>query len=172
MNTYIISSQFLDDYLPGHDPDDHSGFPPVPDHAEGGSAKTIYIAGPMRGHDLLNWPSFFAEERRWIDAGWKTVNPASHDIIEGIHPDTEVSQKKIDDLLAWDLNAVGKCDAMVLLPGWTRSEGAMQEAQRAGSLSKPIWIVASGGWHELYPSNHPQCITQMPTNPFAGREPA
>lgn len=50
--------------------------------------KKIYIAGPMRGHELYNFPAFDAAEARLRRLGYDVVNPAALDRARGIHPET------------------------------------------------------------------------------------
>ena len=40
---------------------------------------TIYVAGPMRGHDDYNYPAFDRQKQVLEEQGWNVVNPADLD---------------------------------------------------------------------------------------------
>jgi hypothetical protein len=83
----------------------------------------IYIAGPMTGLPDYNYPAFNAEARVWRCRGFEVENPA-----EG------------PELPSWAaymrraLRQLLTCEAIVLLPGWTRSKGATVEWMLASLL--------------------------------------
>lgn len=100
----------------------------------------IYIAGPMSGLPNYNFTAFFEAERRLQQQRWNTVNPAQHDIDEGwvnvvydslggILSADKPEEGAFDwtTALDWDLRAIERCDALYLLPGWSRSRGASKE---------------------------------------------
>ncbi len=90
-------------------------------------ARTIYIAGPMSGHENLNHPAFF-EAEKWLQAhGWNTINPAAMDIEVGIDPSQEMGEYDYEDAASRDIDALEKCDAIYLMAGWQFSKGACWE---------------------------------------------
>ena len=93
----------------------------------------IYIAGPMRGYPLLNFPAFFRAAQDWHDRGWDVFNPAAHDVeIDGFDPAKDVERPQ-RHYARRDVAAIlNECDAMFLLRGWSQSEGgALAEAALA-----------------------------------------
>lgn len=93
----------------------------------------IYISGPMTGHDDLNYPSFFAAEKRWEDWGWNVLNPARN-------PD----QPSRADYMRLDYEALLQVDAIALLPGWQDSEGALSELNMARELYLDVMDAVTG----------------------------
>ncbi len=90
----------------------------------------VYIAGPMRGMPELGRPAFFDAARRFEAAGWEVFNPAGME-----RYDEPV--RSIEYYMARDIPELLRCDAIALLPGWRRSEGANKElavARWAGKL--------------------------------------
>tara|TARA_Y100001937_G_C6950234_1_gene254342 strand:+ start:155 stop:592 length:438 start_codon:yes stop_codon:yes gene_type:complete len=86
----------------------------------------IYIAGPMSGHEDLNWSSFDKKERELIDAGWTVVNPAKMDREMGLNP-TQLGEYDYEDAARRDIEALKKCDAIYLMSGFQFSKGACWE---------------------------------------------
>lgn len=78
----------------------------------------IYIAGPMTGLPDLNFPAFHAEARRLRAAGWLVENPAE------INADPTAGWEAC---MRKDIGRLVLCDAICLLPGWSRSRGASIE---------------------------------------------
>lgn len=98
--------------------------------------KKIYIAGPMRGHKLYNFPAFDAAEARLRRLGYDVVNPAALDRARGIHPETFPEDwdwsntPKGFDLKAVALEClrqVSECDGVYMLGGHLNSSGAVAE---------------------------------------------
>lgn len=93
--------------------------------------KIVYIAGPMTGIPELNFPAFNEAAKRWSEAGWLVLNPASH---LGGATDGEYSQYmrvSFHDLLV--------ADAIALLPGAEASAGASAEIIVAERLGLPFF---------------------------------
>lgn len=98
----------------------------------------IYIAGPMRGKPLFNFPAFEEAEDHLVKLGYDVVNPVNLDIdnrLVGIvrddngvilHVET-LPGYSYDLVLDRDIEAVKTCDAIYLLPGWEWSDGAREE---------------------------------------------
>jgi hypothetical protein len=101
--------------------------------------KLAYIAGPMRGLPLYNFPAFDAAASRYRGAGWEVINPAEMDRSRGFSehndkPSPEFLKQAIMD----DLLAISECDALALLPGWRESLGAQAEVALARFLGLPL----------------------------------
>lgn len=96
------------------------------------AARAVYLAGPMRGVPLWNFPAFDEAAARGRALGWRVVSPAEMDRHVGF-------DEHRDSLAGFDLAAaqardVGAimslspgADALALLPGWERSTGAQAE---------------------------------------------
>lgn len=89
----------------------------------------IYIAGPMSGLPDLNYPAFNAMAERLRAHGHHVENPA------------ENPPPKCESWLGYMRMAVAQlatCDAVVMLPGWSKSKGACIEHQLAVGLGLEI----------------------------------
>ena len=91
--------------------------------------KRIYVAGPMTGYPELNFPAFHAAAAQLRAAGHHVENPAE------INPDP--SAEWLDCMRA-DIARLVTCDAIQLLPGWSKSRGACLEHQIAVGLGLEI----------------------------------
>lgn len=89
-----------------------------------------YLAGPMTGYELTNWPAFFRAAQILREHGWEIENPAEYDIIKGFDPTRSPDEQghPRTGLLREDFAIIAtKCKAIILLPGWRESEGARAE---------------------------------------------
>ena len=87
--------------------------------------KRIYIAGPMTGHLNFNYAAFNAEAARLRALSYDVENPA-----ENAEPPCKSWQGYMRTALAQMLT----CDIVALLPGWSKSKGAMIEYRLACDL--------------------------------------
>lgn len=107
----------------------------------------VYTAGKMRG-----LPSFGAEEFRKAarvlrEHGFKVISPLEMDEEAGIYVDGLTGFEDLTDqgfdirsTLANDLQVVLlDADAVVLLPGWQDSQGAIAEYAAAQAAGVPTW---------------------------------
>jgi hypothetical protein len=91
--------------------------------------RRIYVAGPMTGIEHFNFPAFNAKADALRAEGWTVLNPADHGIVEGAD---------WGDYLRHDIAGLATCEAIHLLPGWTKSKGARLEHSIATALGMPI----------------------------------
>ena len=106
--------------------------------------RKCYLAGPMRSKPNYNYPAFTEGARKLRDAGWEVFNPAEMDIEEDkvdysalnmsteeqIDAATAASCRKFarrDLICIIDNLKAENGDAIVLLPDWDESEGAIAE---------------------------------------------
>lgn len=98
----------------------------------------LYLAGPMRGIPLFNFPAFEAAALSLRLRGHTVWSPAEHDIEQdGFDPAKDEAQP-LSYYMERDLPEVCKCDALAMLPGWEKSKGATLEVMVGRKLGKPI----------------------------------
>lgn len=94
--------------------------------------RRVYLAGPMTGLPDFNYPAFNAEAARLRALGYHVENPA-----ENQKPVPETWENYLRAALRQMLT----CDAVLLLPGFQSSRGAMLEMNTAHALSMPILMA-------------------------------
>jgi hypothetical protein len=99
----------------------------------------LYLSGPMSGLPDLNFPVFHAAAAALRADGWTVINPAEITTDHGA---------RWEDCLRLDIAQLVTCEAIALLPGWEKSEGATLEAHIAAKLKMPHVAVV------LAPSSH------------------
>lgn len=98
-----------------------------------------YVAGPMRNIDDYNFPAFYTAEGLLAMKGHNVINPARMDIEEGKANWSPADGRIVlspeftmHNALRRDFQAMcDDRDAIVLLPGWEKSEGANEELKLA-----------------------------------------
>ena len=112
--------------------------------------RVLYIAGPMRGVAWFNYPLFDRVAKELREAGNEVISPADEDRIHDgfdpyanpahAHPDACTFPKTMDfaKTVRRCLDAVLRCDEIVLLPGWENSNGAVAELTLAMWLGKRV----------------------------------
>lgn len=107
----------------------------------------VYIAGPMRGVPLFNFPAFDEATAHARSLGLDAVSPAEMDRERGVDPARPETFTKFDyrDALARDVAELFKCDAIALLPGWRASKGANLELAVAQSLGLAVLDATTFG---------------------------
>lgn len=96
------------------------------------NVKTIYLSGPMTGIKEYNHPAFQVEAERLRDLGYDVVSPAE------LNPDGSLSWH---DCIKIDIKALVDCDAIALLEGWQKSQGALLEIDIAHRVKIEILIA-------------------------------
>ena len=114
---------------------------------------SIYIAGPMRGHDDHNWPTFDAAADTFSDMGFDVFSPraawpacrrawddeALARTLEALRDGVATGGRSIRDCMGRDLADLVKCDFMFLLAGWEDSPAA--RAEHAVALALDIIVI-------------------------------
>jgi hypothetical protein len=112
--------------------------------------RVLYIAGPMRGIAWFNYPLFDRVAKELREAGNEVISPADEDrrndgfdpFANPAHasPDACTFPKTMDfaKTVRRCLDAVLRCDEIVLLPGWENSNGAVAELTLAMWLNKRV----------------------------------
>lgn len=92
----------------------------------------VYIAGPMTGYENYNFAAFNSEAERLRAQGLHVENPADHGVVDGAD---------WADYLRYDIGRLASCERIHLLPGWSKSKGAMLEVHIAQALGMHIWYA-------------------------------
>lgn len=103
--------------------------------------KKVYISGPMRGVENYNRPKFNEWERKLLEDGeYVPVNPMK--IGDGIArpEDIERNPELLQKVFNADIRELTHCDAIFLLDGWEKSEGAQKELQYALANEKEVML--------------------------------
>jgi hypothetical protein len=109
----------------------------------------VYIAGPMRGIPMFNYPAFDAAAALWRSKGWEVINPAEIDRQEdGAAPTLEtpvdVPPLPFSVYMRRDITALLTVDAIAFLPGWENSKGACVERVVAEALDLFLYDAMTG----------------------------
>jgi nucleoside 2-deoxyribosyltransferase len=103
----------------------------------------IYIAGPMRYREGLNWDSFDKARDLLSTLGMSPVSPADLDRSAGLTPkDVDFDSATMKSCFRRDIDALLGCDAIALLPGWAESKGAMAEYMLAKAVGMPAFKLS------------------------------
>lgn len=120
-----------------------------------GDLKKVYLSGPMTGIEDHNFPAFKYTQKAIQEAhpGLVVISPTD------MHPETEVFGSKpvpakdygfyiIEDL---KMMLSDGCEGIVLLPGWSKSNGAKIELDLALKLGWRIfrWSHQGGSLQEI-----------------------
>lgn len=92
--------------------------------------KRIYLAGSTAGIPDYNFHVFNEVAEFFRSHGLHVENPAEHGIVQ--HATWE-------DYLRYDIAKLMTCEAIVFLPNWESSKGAMLEYEIAKSLKMPVF---------------------------------
>lgn len=95
--------------------------------------KMIYISGQMSGPCRNTTSAFFEADEALKAAGYDTLNPAAHGIIDGW---------AWADYLRHDLHDVLKADGIATLRLWRKSPGARLEVHVGSKLGLTVQSVA------------------------------
>ncbi len=91
----------------------------------------IFISGPMTGYPNWNKEAFDRAEKRLRELGYDVFNPTWMQFTEGWSH---------EEIMAIDLAALEKCDAVLQLDGWPDSKGSQEEFEQAKRLNKKIFM--------------------------------
>lgn len=112
----------------------------MPDLAKllGGETPVVYLSGPMTGIPDFNFPAFEAATARLRELGIVVLSPHEHDLDGGFDPASDGTDFDLRAALEWDINAVLRSDAVIVLPGWQSSPGCTVEVAVAASMEIPV----------------------------------
>lgn len=101
----------------------------------------IYLAGPMTGIQDHNMPAF-EHVTRVLRAQGYTVFPP-HEIMHGGLTHENSAYTHADYIREDFKRGLLRCNAVVLLPGWTTSKGALAEMNAASAMGYAIFVFDS-----------------------------
>ena len=96
--------------------------------------KRIYIAGPMSGLPDFNYPALNAKAAELRALGFHVENPAEN---PAPHCGSWLGYMRLA------VRQLSTCDAVYLLPGWSKSRGACIEHQLAVGMGLQFMDVSS-----------------------------
>lgn len=99
--------------------------------------KRVYLSGPMKGYENSNFPAFHATAAALRARGLEVVNPAEINVT-GAGPD---QPEFYNQCLRADLKAMMDCQAIALMQGWERSNGANLELHVAHRVGMEVLFV-------------------------------
>lgn len=105
----------------------------------------LYLAGPMRGLPLFNFPAFDTAAALLREAGFDVFNPAEHDRETIALDGRTIAELTIRECMAVDTAWIcANADGVAYLPGSHRSKGALAEIALAEALGIPA--LPHGSW--------------------------
>jgi len=121
----------------------------------------IYLAGPMRGFPLYNFPAFDNYAAYLRRLGHEVVSPAEIDREVGFNEHTDTATPEfMRKCFARDAQEIAGCDGIALMPMWGQSAGARWELDLALMLGLEVLDATDGSkidiskkplmWPEIY----------------------
>lgn len=95
----------------------------------------IYVSGRYSGDVDKN----IEEARDVAIACWRIGHAVICPHLNTAHFEVEAPDISYDDYISGDLSMIARCDAMVMVPGWQDSKGAVIEKDYAASLGIPVY---------------------------------
>lgn len=96
----------------------------------------------MRGYPQYNFPAFEKAAARLRESGHEVFSPAEHDLQNGFDPGLGEYEQgfNLRDAMLLDLTwIIQKAEAVVCLPSWRDSRGAMAEVHTAFCIGIPVY---------------------------------
>jgi len=103
--------------------------------------KVIYCAGPYRGKNEVDVRRNVERAKWWAEAVWRLGAAAicphtnTYDMDLAVEP---------EEFVVRDLELVRRCDAVLMLPGWQHSSGAVKERAEASLCGLKVFY-----WDDL-----------------------
>jgi hypothetical protein len=102
----------------------------------------VYLSGPMTGLPDDNIPAFNRTAQALRACGYEVANPPELTAHLTAPPvNSPEFQHFYQTCLRIDIRALTHCDAIALMPGWERSNGAHLETHTAHRLGLTVWHV-------------------------------
>lgn len=106
-----------------------------------------YLAGPMRGYKLYNFPAFDKARDELTAVGYEIVSPADLDRQAGFDPSRDGWTHADQEMaVVRDVAAIAdpETKGIILIDGWERSEGTWQEVVTTRYLRKEVLTYSKG----------------------------
>lgn len=113
----------------------------------------LYLSGPMAGIPEFNYPAFAEARERLRKAEYDVYDPS-----EGIEPDGSVVN--VQRLMKGHISQVVESEAIVLLPGYARSEGSKVELAAALAIGLPVYLYRKSRPFPLEPFPQIRVVTR------------
>ena len=110
----------------------------------------LYLAGPMRGLLEYNFPAFERATSALRGQGHEVLSPHELDLDENWDAKTDAALS-LREYMVRDLPELLSCQAIALLPGWYRSEGATLEHHVATTCGLDVFHVEPSTQDRLVP---------------------
>lgn len=120
----------------------------------------VYLAGPMRGYPLYNFPAFERGARALRDMGYGVFSPHEHDLTSGFDPTKTMEEQgfSVQEAMRADLLFIlNRAEAIVLLPDWRASTGACCEVHVARTIGLPLYELH---YDDLFKEYELRCVTE------------
>lgn len=115
------------------------------------AGQRVYIAGPMTGIELWNFPAFDEVERKLREIGVLPVSPAALDRAYGAHPEDwkgSWSQTpehfNIHAVAKRDITGISEAKAIAVLEGYSNSKGTFSEVSYGEWVGVPAYEFSTG----------------------------
>ena len=100
----------------------------------------VYVSGPMTGYENFNRGAFELARGFLMRQGFSTLVPGDGEEFDEIEQHAwRAAPSKRAFYLRRDFNMILVANAIVVLPGWTDSEGALSEVRMAQDLGLPVY---------------------------------
>lgn len=100
----------------------------------------VFLCGPMTGIPEYNYPAFHATAKRLRTAGLHVENPAENPVQHTLNG----SAFTWSDCMRESIPQLCTCEAIYLLPGWSKSKGAQAERDIAVTLGMKLMGAVEG----------------------------
>lgn len=107
-----------------------------------------YLCGPMRGLPHSNFPAFEEAREHLRSLGFDAICPVEA-AKERLGADIQADDSNYHDQMWHCFDMVQRCDGVIVLPGWAKSEGAKAEVLVAVDTGKPVYAYHKHRPHVL-----------------------
>ncbi len=117
---------------------------PVPD------TKLLYVAGPMRGYALWNFPAFDDARDRLLGLGYSVISPADLDRERGFEEQmTTFDGSGFAIAMEYDIRAILIADGIYFLRGWEDSTGAKIAMKEDRKVNGELYVTGNALGRQL-----------------------